>query len=602
MYSKSFRRFTFEDHENLSTTPNEHGEFISTKTGRVLAKRIVVDLKRENVLTYINDELLYAVDWMEDYPEFALDLYDKDGNKLPFKYCGAQLQAYSGAITCEFVPVSEPAQVSFVKWVGNTLGDKTVKADGSVQMDPDYRPTEGQDVATKNYIDNIFNNGAEVDRLIETIDVRVYQDGRTEQLGAIYKPLEEERIPMFFLKDGNISIETEPFVIPFDLSKASLGVYIDGVMTYITDTLDNIEPMTESDLYAGMPFGRGQFTLRSYDIHTQANKLRVSSDYSVPHKLVVALIKRNFNQLEVVGLSKAYTYYLCSGSSQIRADSTEFGYSKSEEPVRMAYDKKLSGITDCISTAKKVLIPVSVSVPKSRFVDDYLPDVPFVSAVINGQKSWFDSTDFTDEGDTYKVSSTVELDLAQLKADNYHAQKIAYGIIVDIFDYQGNLIVRRKLDCEPVIIDYDSDESLRVATPNADVVYPIEFGKRYEQVPEGMVIFNNIYKATKDESTLMICLPNEEGKSFSHAIIEVDEIKGNGDIQVKAEGSCGWLNASKEFSGIGTPEKDGDACHVTKNGTSTKLYVTFGKKCYNKKLYVRFLRFLEIKNLKVTIG
>lgn len=596
--SQSSRRYSFEDVDFLETQPDSNGIFHSTKDGSSLAVRTTVTLTKESPLVYKNDELLFAVDWFKTTP-FKVYLYDQDHNLLPDRYCGAALVADAGAIVFGDVPVRNVRYASFVEWIGNIVGDKAVRVDGSTPMDPDYNPTLEQDVATKGYVDSILTLGAKVRNLIGSAEITISQDGNLETQTLRWPSLVKTNVTVFKEVPNKLQFTTSPIVIQSkDYSKQKLALYIDDQLITSSITLDKLHTLNngvtcsvieEKDLYEGAAFGEGIYTARKYQF-TIANNLVEPGIHTVCIK-ILNYTMQGFKPGDEA--TPSYEFDVCAHKPK----NAGLSFSIAHIPQAL-YDKTISGVK-AITTAKSAVVKMAALITQEAY-PLHLPLKRFALLRVLGDEYTFNTSDIVLDNGDMLITKDIEINLEKAKELNYDAETVSVPATLTFYDYHKApyAVLTTNISAR---IDYDSDESSRVTTPDAEVRYPYgDYGDPFvEMKQESMKQFNGVYTSDRNDGTLML-VANESLESFSHVILSFDELVGNGQIQVKVEGETGWLSANDDYKLATIPTENGDGALVTKNCDSNNIYVTMSKVCYRSKVFVRFVGFKKISKLKIT--
>lgn len=574
-------------------SPNIADDFVDEKFERV-AKRVTLPLTQDKTYKtqFFNEMLAFAVQPLNKDTEIIL--YNKNGAVAnPYPYFPKLVEEYA-SIVCQVEPDEPFTEVSVVIYCGPEIGD-ILLSDGSVTMDSEYKPTKKTDIATKDYIDKLFENFTALAYPLRTFSIE-QQNGFAPITANCYLDNSPYKDVLFIRNATTKARMPDCFltVDPFALSSTftentQIAICVEGLTTHAAKLADIIKG--ENSYWSLMS------SENIYTVTGAVDKIYWRNSYRL-----------RFNLESFASHCSAEKPYLDislrvwdeNGSSKY-SDTYTFGI---DEYVDSAIaDGSISFIEENLSKYKTKWIS-----GERYFDDDYdaVYSLPITVNVQNNFLNYFRSQNFNlklfvvnEEGE---VAYEYDLPIAShqpLKNSFTFEQKIDFSIKNNIIRVQAfNVKDEFLFEFDEVLdtaSDY-SDESNRVTTPSASEEYPtINYGEPWDSSaaikPWDMKLQKGIYTSNKNDSA--VCFVVKPNDCYSHINIDIEH---DGRMFVLSEGNTNWLSCAKQSDAFVAPTKNNEGCKVN------ETYYTFGKVTYTSKVFIRILEATRVKFNSAALG
>lgn len=600
---------TFKEAKWLPETSSSDGVFISAEDNEtVLAKRIEATLAKDedNPCSYMSEELAYAIDFILT-EQYMPHLY-VDNVEVSYGYLDWKISRPAHAVVLSKPISSDNVKISFVKYVGHILEESSLLSDGSVQMDTGYWPSFALDVATKEYSDTFLDRAVRSDITISKSVISATQSIGTK---AIYWN-DKKTYDVLYCDAPNqepIHVTISKFVDSHESYEAStLELYMNGSLLMSSSTEEdklvfNLD--SSEDPYASFPVGFGFFLAKSYSCDIPLSKIV----YNESDPFIRLQFKLKNSQTGTIEESPIYEFGLVENyvtdytydsfcSSSFEADTTN---------LQKAVDATVSTVK-VISSQKTVDLGISTN--GSIWKSFYPIGTAFeVSCVETAKQQAYSFADLDEKlSFTFSKQDTMSIDLSLLK--DALANQIT--LIATYYNLNGDIVHSDELDITSYI-DFKSDESNRVTTPSGETLFPdTDYGEPFSSKETlgywDMQLVDGVYKSLNDDafSSNALCLVLDDNESYSHVRIKFDTslpsayVTSKCSVQVKSDGNTGWLSADNGYDGVSKVSDDGDAAAVISKCLYNDRFVTFGRKAYKSKVFVRFIGFKDLSNIEVT--
>ena len=578
--------------EVYNTIPSN---YIFYYKGREIARRVNYSLEQDPVYKtqFKNDWLANAVEPLNEYTQ--IDLFDAQGNKINLVTNLPHLDIKRASLIYEVEPINNiPASISVVVYTGPTELN-TITSNGMNQMDEGYIPVEDKDVVTKDYLDDIIEDFIASHSAISTIDI--YQDEKPLPNGINH--VDNLEYPVLLVKGQNsipvkkVQIVVAPFAISNSYVEPTLCILVNGTRKlYETKVEDILEGRTTVWQFIS--------TENIFKLGEPPAKTYWKNSYKVEfNPIVLEDLLNNDNPICTISLMVSDPVSRQSVQTEIKTIGLDMLIGKGHGEQEVTYDPDVvehhktvwvSGTAYYPNTEDNYALPLTINL-KNNFLNNFRPKV--VAELIR-------ILDDESEEVLNEISLPSHLPLSGFVKEiqvtskyNIHTTALelhTYNVRGDLLD-----VVRIEIDCH---ID-ESDESNRVTTPDAEVVYPnTEFGEPWD--PKAPLnIFDMILKDGEyhhnDPRISAVCFKYKPIDCYSHAILDIDT---DGDIQLMSEGNTGWLDGKSLLQPFHAPTAHGDPCKVD-NGT--KGYYSFGRVVYKSPVFVRIIKATHAKVNSIVI-
>ena len=578
--------------EVYNTTPLDNVFYYK---GKEIAKRMVLTLEQDSVYKtqFTNSWLSEAIEPLNQYTQ--IELYDSSNRKINLLTNLPHIDAKRSSLIYEVEPVNNiPSKVSIVIYTGPTE-DNTIVSNGMNKMDDDYIPVEDKDVVTKDYLDDIIEDFIASHSAISTIDI--YQGNKELPVGINH--VDNLEYPVIFLKSQNqvpvekVQIIVAPFAINNSYIEPRLSILVNG-------TRKLYEAKVEDIIDERTTVWQTISTENIFKLGDPPAKIYWKNSYKVEFN-PVALddLLNNENPICTISLMVSDPVSRQSVQTEIKTIGVDMliprghgGQTISYDPDVIEHHKTVwvSGEAYYPNNENEYNLPLIVGI-KNNFLNHYRPKVVAKLFRIMDNETEELLEEFSLP--SHSPLSEVVKEFQPLAKYNIHTDALelrTYNVRGDLLD-----TVRIEIDCN---ID-ESDESNRVSTPEATILYPSSgFGEPWKPSEplnlHDMILKGGEYHHT-DPSISAVCFKIVPTDCYSHAILDIET---DGDIQLMSEGNTGWLNGKSLLHPFSKPTANGDPCKVD-NGT--KGYYSFGRAVYTSPVFIRIIKATKAKINSIVI-
>lgn len=563
--------------------------------GKEIARRMYLELTQDSVYKtqFTNNWLAEAIEPLNEYTQ--IELFDSSNHKLNLLTNLPHLDTKRASLIYEVEPVNNiPAKIGIVIYTGPTE-DNVITSNGMNQMDRNYIPVEDKDVVTKDYLDDIIEDFIASHSAISTIDI--YQGEKELPIGINH--VDNLEYPVLFIKGQNqapvekAQIVVAPFAISNSFEQPTLCILVNGTRKIyeakVEDIIDERTTVwqtisTENIFKLGEPPAK-IYWKNSYKVEFNPivleDLLNDENPICTISLMVFDPISRQSVQTEIKTIGLDMLIYRGHGGQTITYD-----------PDVVAHHKTVwvSGESYYPNNDSEYNLPLRVGI-KNNFLNHYRPKIvaKIFRLMDDGQEEVLEEFQLP----SHLPLSEIVKEFQPVVKYNIHTDFLelkTYNVRGDILD-----TVRIEIDCN---ID-ESDESNRVSTPEATIVYPTTgFGEKWKPSEplnlHDMILRKGVYTHT-DPSISAVCFKIEPLDCYSHAILDIDT---DGEIQLMSEGNTGWLDGKSLLQPFNKPVANGDPCKVD-NGT--KGYYSFGRAVYTSPVFIRIIKATNAKINSIVI-
>lgn len=539
------------------------------------------------------------VPWWNDAP-YPIEITDNQNRKIPLGLCQVTFDPIGGCLIFGKTPEAfeGPFKVDFWRYVGRNTLDGLLDTSGLSSMDKDYQPQNDQDVATKVYVDNLIKELSKIStslyppkpKTLEAVKLEVVRGLEFNHL------LDNKRYPVLDV-DQPVTLRVPAFYYP---EGSSVSLSIDSKIVAKEELLDlESKAVDASEILDWMPSGWYKM-IPSFDLEISVSDVPVVIGNPLHSVLLqqtypIPTLTEGWNTTETV-----LTESTILGSESAVVDL--FNYPDFKESVLK--EKFVSGLS-CIQ--ENSVLKVTFGVSNYR----YFKGVKGVEVTLGKSIFYFPVQETYKKYDPmiyYTVEEVLDYDTEgislNIKFYNYRDELA--------FNWEKDLTLRVDTSYEldrvtsgfgslPSIYGnpYDSKKSM-YSTDVAELQY---YRGKYRQprgsystvqIP-GFEFTKNIgldgvekltryatFKVTADKEChgLLIKLKGSNLEFDTYGIPKFP-------LQVKVEGSTGWLIAKPFYLGK-NPKMDDEGCLVAESDNDKEsVRITFGQTTYKGTIYIR---------------
>ena len=546
---------------------------------------------------------------------YKYQLTDANGEIIPFGLKRWHIDSYAGYVSfTEGFPTGyqEPFYIDFYKYVGRKASTEMLLKDGTISMDSEYSPVNDQDIATKNYIDQLIKTVKEnyekltppqpeslenKDLMLSGNSFSAYDVKTNVYYDKVF--LNNETIKITLPLSWNPGVgcirlrkiinnsDTIISVISCPNPQSNEIITVDYAGDYYADTLASRDfykgiklSVVISDLKEQMETSNGHNTITYYfeyayndtKYHTNYLTIGVESqptenalsnqiileNSSITEKYISGVPTLSIGDVLLVKNIKNNTLHYFKKNSNKIYDINFLG---------KTYDGMPQNIY--VNYSPTVVLNDEVIIPKNVTVDEV--DVTVNSYNIFGENNGSETEKFymhidalSDESNRVNSNTLKSYNSSESLLNNNELQ-LEYGLYQwPIKNYQKN-----------GDISYSNFNSLFISKgPNYSECSTD--GERFVTLKYNLEYANGIWIEILNPKNMT---QNTLTKAFDFNTMNIKV--------VDTDYSTGWLDALKSYDGIGINKSDGQGCLVIQKCLENKIYCTFGPKPIKGTLYIK---------------
>lgn len=556
--------------------------------------------------SFYNELLIDSID-----PSFgtgySIIIKDVFGNQVPFGLNKWVVDGESGILSfLEGIPdgYQAPFKISFFRYIGRKGLEGLVTNDGSVPMADGYVPESGQQIATKDYVDNsLLITDTNVKKLTpkepDTFEDKELTIIREKDITGQLSTATNPEIPVVYTEaDKVIRIKVPTF---YKCPTGVVSVLVNNNVIYKKDITEINEGLVETFVVDSI-VNSYEDKIIAYDYYQSVNMhvvLDILSSlvpYTYSSKEPFVKIKMKFQDGSKVFYSKELTVGLDDYSRVAVIKNSFFTNIESEGyisgvPTLLAGDK-LSYQTTLLTIKKYKKdimghIKINNLIDEDIHTDDYYGNfnAPIIKAV-----------DIDIPENVYAEDIEVNISSRNLEDIN-GSLNTAYLLRVDSVSDESNRVTSIGLnEWDPKA---DLNETMELQLINGLYQWPrgdysangtrisgfnLPTGPNYSSITGGERYVTLKY-TIENANGFYIEMPGSTGIVYDNDTTAMLTFR---TFRCKVDGQTDWLLMNTPYDGVGCPnELESKGCLVVNDSTNDKHYYTFGDKPLSGDLYIQ---------------
>lgn len=554
---------------------------------------------------------------------YGITLTDSTGEKIPFGLNQWVVDGESGILSfLAGVPAGykAPFKVSFFKYVGRKGLEGLVTTDGAVPMADGYTPVNGQQIATKEYVDsNLSTTDSNIKKLtpkepdtFKDKDLEIMWDNAvTGQLVTNTNP----EIPVVYIDtEKTLRLKVPTF---YKAPRGVVSVLVNNNVVYKKDITDIVEGLVETFVVDSIVNSYEDKIIaydyyKSVNMHVVLDILSSLVPYTYSNKEPFVKIKLRFQD----GSNVFYTNEITVGLDE----SSPVSVIKNSFFTNLESDSYISGVPTIIAGDKISYQTTLLTMKKYKkdimghlkLNDLYDGDIYTEKVYGNFNAPIIKAVDIVVPEGVYEEDIGVEITSRNLEAEN-GSLKTSYLLRVDSVSDESNRVTslgleewNPKVDLNDVMElqlinglyqwprgDYSANGTRvsGLSLPNGPDYSGITGGERYVTLRYTLDNANGFY----------LEMPGSTGIVYDP---ETTAMLSFRTFKCKVDGQTDWLLMNTPYDGVGCPnELENKGCLVVNDSTTAKHYYTFGDKPMSGDLYIQIgiKELLDIKFPKLVV-
>ena len=576
--------------------------------------------------SYYNSLLIDSID-----PSFGtgydITLKDKNGKIVPFGLNQWVVDGESGILTfLAGLPqgYEEPFNISFFRYIGRKGPTGLLTTDGNTPMVDGYTPINGQQIATKNYVDsNLTATDETVKKLIPRTpltfkgrDLEIIRDKdivgsllttTDPEIKVVYDNTHEEiklRVPTFYRPEhsfGRVAVlvnENEVYSYPIsELKEGLVGTFtVESIVNSYEDqivgyayyksvnmivTLDILASLVPYVFGASTPYVKIKMKFTEGSEEFYSNELIVGLDNESP----IATIKNSYftalnsNNTYISGVPALVANDVITYQTNIltlkKYKKSTMGHLKIGE----LYDQEICTKEFYGSFSPNTIETVDITIPENY----YSETVPVK----------IDSYNLEEINGTQNLEYLIRIDSRSDETGRVDTETLGDWNSIDNISYKNELQMLNGFYQWP-----RGDYSFNGNRLYVDLV---DSGPDYSDV-QGTERFVTLKYDIDGVNGFYLEIPESEGLVYDP---DTKAITNFSTFKCMVKDKTGWLDMNTPYGGVGCPDElDNKGCLVIDDSSYTKHYYTFGTKTLSGELYIKvgIPRNMDIKFSKFIVN